>query len=467
MIARGAEIEVPIEKFAAGGRSLARVDGFVVFVPWAVPGDRVRARVYKKKKAYAEAAIEEVLAPSALRVSPPCPYFGTCGGCRWQHVKYQAQLDAKTDNVRDALTRIGQFEEVSVRPAIGSEKRYFYRNKMEFSFSANRWLTRAEIDSGGRFDTRFALGLHVPGHFDKVLDVRECHLQSVASYEMVNRIRDFVREKGWPPWRIRKHTGFLRHLVIRTGERTGEIMVNLVTNGFDAERMGEMAAFLRQDSPDVTTFVNTIHTGKAQTAFGERVETLSGPGVIRDRIGPHTFEIAPNSFFQTNTAQAERLYETVRDFAELQPEDRVYDLYCGAGTISIFVADAVRCVTGVERIAESVRDARANAEANGVKNCTFVQGDMPTAFGPDFAERYGAADVLLVDPPRAGLHPKVVGQIGASGPERFVYVSCNPGTQARDLGLLRDAYRIEAVQPVDMFPHTPHVENVVKLRRKA
>ena len=466
MIARGDCIEADIEKFADGGKSLARVDGFVVFVPWAAPGDRVRARVYKKKKSYAEAAIEEVLSPSALRVPPVCAYFGSCGGCRWQHVEYQAQLDAKTESVQDALVRVGGFAEASARPAIGSAKRYFYRNKMEFSFSANRWLTRAEIDSGGRFDTRFALGLHVPGQFDKVLDVHECHLQSTASADMVNRIRDFVQEKGWAPWHIRKHTGFLRHLVIRTGERTGDVMVNLVTNGFDAERMGEMATFLQQDFPDVTTFVNTIHTGKAQTAFGERIETVFGPGVIRDRIGPHTFEIAPNSFFQTNTAQAEQLYETVRDFADLQPEDRVYDLYCGAGTISIFVADAVRCVTGVELIEEAVRNARANARTNGVDNCTFVQGDMATVFDDDFAARYGAADVLLVDPPRAGLHPKVVEQIGASGPERFVYASCNPRTQARDLGLLRDAYRIEAVQPVDLFPHTPHIENVVKLRRK-
>ncbi len=466
IVERGAHIELSIEKFADGGRSLARVDGFVIFVPWAVPGDRVRARIYKKKKGYAEAAIEEVLEPSKLRVASPCRYFGTCGGCRWQHVEYQAQLDAKTESVRDALMRVGQFAEVAVRPTIGSEKRYFYRNKMEFSFSANRWLTREEIDSGSAFDTKFALGLHVPGHFDKVLDLHECHLQSTASYEMVNRIRDFVQERDWSLWNIRKHTGFLRHLVIRTGERTGEVMVNLVTNGFDAERMAAMAAFLRQGFPEVTTFVNTIHTGKAQTAFGERVETIFGSGVIRDRIGPHTFEIASNSFFQTNTAQAEQLYETVRAFAELQPDDRVYDLYCGAGTISIFVADAVRCVTGVELIEEAVRNARANAEANGVENCTFVQGDIPEVFGAGFAEQYGAADVLIADPPRAGLHPKVVERIGELGPERFVYVSCNPRTQARDLGMLRDAYRIEAVQPVDLFPHTPHIENVVKLRRK-
>ena len=429
-----------------------------------MPGDRIRARVAKARKKYAEAQLEEVIEPSTLRTEPRCFYFGTCGGCKWQHVDYQAQLDAKTDSVRDALVRTGGIEDVDVRPAIGSEKVYFYRNKMEFSFSASRWLTREEIDSGRDFDTDFALGLHVPGNFDKVLDLHECHLQSLLSREIVNSVRAFARDREWAPWDIRKHVGFLRHLVIRTGERTGEVMVNLVTNGFEEERMADLAEHLRRDFPAVTTFVNTINTSKAQTAFGEKIHVIFGPGVIHDRIGEFTFEIAANAFFQTNTAQAERLYAVARDFAGLRPDDLVYDLYCGAGTISISLAGHVKRVVGVELIDEAVANARANAAANEVHNCTFVAGDMLEVFNEQFVAQYGGPDLLIVDPPRAGLHPKVADRIAAFGPERFVYVSCNPQTQARDLSVMKEAYRIEAVQPVDLFPHTHHVETVAKLR---
>lgn len=425
----------------------------------------MRARVYKKKKSFAEAEIEEVLSPSVLRTAARCYYFGTCGGCKWQHVDYDAQLDAKTQSVEDALVHNGGFEDVDVRPAIGSEKIYYYRNKMEFSFSAGRWLTREEIDTGRDFDTSFALGLHVPGTFDKVLDLKECHLQSPTSRALVNGVRDLAKKHDWEPWHIRKQVGFLRHLVLREGERTGEIMVNLVTNGSDGDRMKVMADYLKESFPQVTTFVNTIHTGKAQTAIGEEIRTIFGSGVIHDRIGSHTFEIAPEAFFQTNTAQAERLYDVAKAFAELRSDDLVYDLYCGAGTISIFVADAVRRVVGIEIVEEAVQNARANAVTNGVDNCTFVTGDMQDLFGREFVEEHGQPDVLIVDPPRAGLHPKVVERIAELGPERFVYVSCNPQTQARDLDLMRDTYRIEAVQPVDLFPHTHHVETVIKLRR--
>ncbi len=435
-------------------------------MPWAVPGDRIRARVFKTKKNFAEASLEELLEPSELRTEPRCFYFGTCGGCKWQHVDYQAQLEAKTNSVRDALIHTGGFDDVRVSPAIGSEKVYFYRNKMEFSFSANRWLTREEIDSGRDFDTDFALGLHVPGNFDKVLDLHECHLQAPLSRALVNSVRAFAKERDWAPWHIRKHTGYLRHLVIRTGERTGEVMVNVVTNGFDEERMAEFAEHLRSEFPEVTTLVNTINTSKAQTAFGEEIRVIYGSGVIHDQIGKYTFEIAANAFFQTNTAQAERLYEIARGFAGLTADDVVYDLYCGAGTISIFAADQVAKVIGVELIDEAVENARANAASNGVENCTFVAGDMLEVFDRDFLGAHGAPDVLIVDPPRAGLHPKVAERIASFGPERFVYVSCNPQTQARDLSMMKEAYDIEAVQPVDLFPHTHHVETVAKLRRR-
>ncbi len=460
---RGTEVTLDIEKFADQGKSLARTDGYVVFVPGAVPGDRVRARVVKSKKKYAEAMLLDVIAPSELRTEPRCFYFDTCGGCKWQHVDYAAQLEAKRMSVEDALRHTGGFREAAALPTIGAEKTYFYRNKMEFSFSASRWLTREEIASGRTFDTDFALGLHVPGSFEKVLDLRECHLQSELSVRLVNAVRDHAKTHELAPWHVRTHEGYLRHLVIRHGERTGEVMVNLVTNGYDAGKIAGLAGLLQETFPEVTTFVNTINTGVAQTAFGEEIRTIYGPGVIHDRIGPYRFEIAPNAFFQTNTAQAERLYEVTRGFAGLRPDDLVYDLYCGAGTISLFLSGHARHVVGVELVEEAVENARANAVMNGVSNCTFVSGDLMRLFTPDFVREHGRPDVLVVDPPRAGMHPKVVEQIARLRPERFVYVSCNPQTQARDLALLAGHYRVEAVQPVDLFPHTHHIESVVKL----
>lgn len=463
---RGATITLDIEKFADKGMALARVDGFVVLVREGVPGDRVKARIYKKKKRYAEAEIEEVLQPSELRTEPRCYYFSTCGGCKWQHVQYDAQRDAKRESVEGALRHQGGFslDDVKVQPTIGAEEIYLYRNKMEFSFSAQRWLTPEEIATGRDFDTDFALGLHVPGNPFKVLDLKECHLQSEVSQRLVNGVRTLAKEQDWVPWHIRKHEGFLRHLVIRQGTHTGDLMVNLVTNGHYPDRMETMAAYLQSTFPEVTTFVNTINTGVAQTAFGEAVHTIFGPGVIYDTIGPYRFEIASNAFFQTNTRQAERLYAVARDLANLRPTDLVYDLYCGAGTISIFLAEAVAHVVGVELVEEAVANARANAAHNGMENTTFVAGDLKELFTPAFIQAHGPPDVLIVDPPRGGMHPDVVKQIATMRPERFVYVSCNPQTQARDLEMLSDVYSIEAVQPVDLFPHTQHIENVVSLR---
>ncbi|NNF59670.1 MAG: 23S rRNA (uracil(1939)-C(5))-methyltransferase RlmD [Rhodothermaceae bacterium] len=471
---RGAEIELTLEKFADRGKSLARLDGYVVFVAGAVPGDRVRAKVFKRKKSFAEARLLEVLEPSDLRTEPRCEYFAACGGCKWQHVEYEAQLDMKQQAVAEALAHTGGLDlealGVEVRPTLGAEDTsgiYFYRNKMEFSFAAQRWLTDWEIASGETLDKTFALGLHVPGRFDKVLDLKACYLQSEWSARLVNGVRAFAKEHGWEPWHARNHTGFLRHLVIRTPAHTDERMVVLVTNGYDAERMAAFSDWLRADFPEVTTLINTVNTGVAQTAYGEAMHTVFGSGVVHDRMGDYTFEIAPNAFFQTNTKQAERLYDVVVEFADFKPDDLVYDLYCGAGTISLTVANQVKRVVGVELIEEAVQNARANAEANGVDNCTFVAGDMLELFTPAFVEEHRHPDVLIIDPPRAGMHPKVVEQVAALRPERIVYVSCNPQTQAMDLKRLMDTtaagYRIEAIQPVDLFPHTHHIENVIKL----
>jgi 23S rRNA (uracil1939-C5)-methyltransferase len=469
-VRKGDIVELSVDKFADRGKSLARLDGYVVFVGGAVPGDRVRARVFKRKKAFAEARLLEVIEPSPLRTQPRCEYFESCGGCKWQHVEYAAQLEAKRQSVGDALRHLGGFDleaaGVDVRPTVGAPHPYFYRNKMEFSFSAHRWLTEWEIASGENFETDFALGLHVPGRFDKVLDLRACYLQSETSVRLVNATRELARQRGWTPWDVHGQQGFLRHLVIRTAERTDELMVNLVTFAHDSEAITEYADMLTADFPEVTTLVNTINSGLAQTAFGEETITVYGPGLIHDRIGRFTFEIAPNAFFQTNTIQAERLYEIAADFADLRPDDLVYDLYCGAGTISLFVSDDVGRVVGVELVEEAVENARRNAEANEVSNCTFVAGDMLRLFTQDFVREHGKPDVLIVDPPRAGMHPRVVEQIRDLHAERLVYVSCNPQTQARDLALLADRYTVGAVQPVDLFPHTHHVENVIGLRSR-
>ncbi len=464
MLHQGDELELRIEKFADRGKSLTRLDGYVLFIESGVPGDRVRVCVTKRKASYAEARIVQLLEPSPLRTAPRCRYFGTCGGCKWQHVRYEAQLEAKRQRVYEALVHHGGFDGVAVRPTLPSPRIYGYRNKMEFSFSTERWLTPEEIASQQPLDRHFAVGLHVPNNFYKVIDLEECHLPEPITVRLLNALRTFFKEQHWEPWDIRRHTGYLRHLVVRTGTRTGEVMVNLITSRYDTVRMAELKAFVQQRFPEVTTLVNTINTSPAQVAYGEATHTIFGPGVIHDKIGPFQFEIAPEAFFQTNTEQAERLYEVTRELAEVKPEDLVYDLYCGTGTISIFIAPHVRHVVGVELVASAVENARANAAANHIPNCTFVAGDLLQVLTPEFVRMHGRPDVIIVDPPRGGMHPQVVRHIAQLRPERLVYVSCNPQTQARDLKLLREHYRIEAVQPVDLFPHTDHVECVVALR---
>jgi len=445
-----------------------------------VPGDRVRARVFQTKKRHAEARFEALLEPSPVRVEPRCPYVTDCGGCKWQHVAYEAQLEKKRRSVEGALLHAG-LAAPDVRPALPSPRAFFYRNKMEFSFSDERWLTAAEIASGHDIPATeaaqpegvrskpkdFALGLHAQGSFAKVLDIEMCFLQSELSVRIVNRLRALAKEEGWVPYGQRSHTGFLRHLVIRHGEHTGETLVNLVTNGYSQPRMDRVAEVLQSEFPQVTTFVCTVNTGLGGTALGERVETIFGPGVLHDRIGDLTFEIAPHAFFQTNTRGAEALYAVAREYADLRPTDLLYDLYCGAGTISLYCASHVQHVVGVELVPEAIENANVNAARNGIENATFVAGDLLRLFTPEFVATHGHPDVLILDPPRAGVHPKVMEEVARLAPERLVYVSCNPQTQARDLALLGDAYRIEAVQPVDMFPHTDHVECVVKLTRAA
>ncbi len=455
-----------IEKFADRGKSLARLDGMVLFVNGAVPGDKVRVRIIRKKKKHAEAKLLEVLEASDLRTEPACRHFGVCGGCKWQNIRYDVQLDAKDQSVREAFLHTGGFDTVPMESIVPADDPYRYRNKMEFSFSAARWLTEEEIGTGEELDRSFALGLHVPANFEKVLDLSECHLTATIGERLINRFRIYCRENDWKPWNVRTHEGFLRHLVLRVSARLPHIMVNLVTSWEDQDRMQAFATLLADEFPEVTTLVNTVNLGVAQTSYG-KATTITGTGFIEDMIGDKVFRIGPASFFQTNTVQAEKLYEVTAEFADLKPDDLLFDLYCGAGTIGIFAADRVKKVVGIDVVPEAIRDAKANVTANNATNCTFVVGDMGKLFNPDFIDRNGRPDVLIVDPPRVGLHADVVAQLAALRAERLVYVSCNPQTMARDIAMLGDVYTLDRLRAVDQFPQTHHVEAVARLSAKA
>jgi 23S rRNA (uracil1939-C5)-methyltransferase len=495
---RNTELTLHLDSFAFEGKSIARHDGLVVFVHGGVPGDDVRVRLTKIKKQFLEAEVVEVLNTSPLRVEPRCTFFGTCGGCKWQHVAYQAQLDFKRQHVVDALERIGGFENVVVNPTLGAEEIYFYRNKMEFSFG-EKWLTREEMAErkseggaqksevrGQRSEVRtlnpeprtlnpeprtereaFALGMHIPQRFDKVLDVDECHLQSEVSNRIVNLVRQFCFERNLSIYSTRTHTGYLRNLVIRQSAHTNELMVNVVTADDNPDLLSALSSTLLAHASSITTIVNNITQRKSQVAIGEYERVYHGSGFITERIGKRTYRVSANAFFQTNTRQAERLYDVAKRMAELKPEDVVFDLYSGTGTIALHVADDVKAVVGVESVAAAVEDAKMNAASNNVRNCTFLLGDLRERLTNDRAwlAQHGKPDVVILDPPRAGMHEKVVQEVVALQPERIVYVSCNPTTQARDVKLMSGDYRMVEVQPVDMFPHTFHIENVVSLRR--
>lgn len=472
---KGDEIPLEILDAAFEGKSVARHQGIVVFVDGGVPGDWVTARVVKVKKNFAEARTLRVDKPSGLRVTPPCKHFSVCGGCKWQHVDYSAQLRFKQQHVVDAFERIGGFKNVTTLPILGSEAQYFYRNKMEYSFSDQQWLEtppprKAENDLAPdpANPPGVYLGLHVPQRYDKVLEIEECHLQSRLSNEILNFTRAYARKNNLPVYSSELHSGYLRFLVIRQSRRSEETLVNLVTFEDRQDTMRRFSDALVAAIPSVTTVVNTVNTRKAQIAYGELERVYVGNGVIRETLGGATFKVSAASFFQTNTAQAERLYAVAKSFGEFNPTDVVYDLYCGTGAIAIFIADAVQTVVAVDSAESAIRDAGENAVANGVKNCEFVLGDLKDRLTreTDWVESHPPPNAMIIDPPRSGMHPRVVEEIVRIGPERIVYVSCNPATQARDAKLLcASGYSLEKLQPVDMFPHTYHVENVALFRR--
>jgi 23S rRNA (uracil1939-C5)-methyltransferase len=459
-IKRGAALELDIERVAFGGKGIAKPDGFAVFVDGTVPGDRVVARIMRKKKNFAEARVLEILRPSELRIPAPCRYSDHCGGCKWQFLPYEVQLGFKREHVAESLHHIGLLRDVPVHPVIPSEKVFEYRNKMEFSCSDRRWLLPHEL---GREDipADFGIGLHAPGTFFKVLDIEACLIQPALGNEILAETRRYIRESDRPVYGLKSHRGFWRFLAVRHSVSRNQWMANIVTAREDREAVQPLAERLRERFPEVVSVVNNVTARKAGVAAGEFEVHLSGESKIRDRIGEFDFEISANSFFQTNTRGAERLYGVVRDFAGLTGTETVMDLYCGTGTIGIFLSGSAREVLGIELAESSVADARRNAALNGANNCRFLAGDMKDALPTADAK----PDLVIVDPPRVGLHKDVIPRLLELAPRRIVYVSCNPTTLARDLALMAEAYAVAEVQPVDLFPHTYHIESVARLER--
>ncbi|MEX0722199.1 MAG: 23S rRNA (uracil(1939)-C(5))-methyltransferase RlmD [Balneolaceae bacterium] len=465
---KGQEVELEIIDAAFKGKGLAKVDGLAVFVPNTTPGDIVKARIIKKKKKHREAKVLEIIKPSPHRIVPRCRHANVCGGCSWQHIPYQKQLEFKTQQVRDHISRIGGLEENLVKPGIGANEEFYYRNKMEYSFSSRRWLSEEEINSEDFIDdSAFAAGLHAPGRFDKILNLKECHLQRAESYQILDFVRSYCITNNITPYDTFANEGFMRHLMIRNSFHTEDFMVNLVTNQDDQKVMNALSEALLEEFPFITTIVNNVNDTKSPTSVGRYEKVIHGPGFIVDHIGPYTFKIHPNSFFQTNTAQAEKLYEVAHSFADLKEGDVVYDLYCGVGTLSLFMSKPVKQVVGIELVDVAVKNAKFNAKENEVKNASFIKGDMKEVFNQEMVEKYGRPDVLITDPPRAGMHPEVVTRLCELKVPRMVYVSCNSSTMARDLKELSNIYDVLEVQPVDMFPQTYHIEAVAKLKLKA
>ncbi len=455
---KGQLSELDISGIAFGGKGIARINGLAVFVEQAVPGDRVLARIVKRKKQYAEARVETIIEPSPFRMTAPCVYSGFCGGCKWQFLVYGKQLEYKRQHVTESIERIGMIRDVAVHPTIPSDKMFEYRNKMEFSCSDRRWLLPDEMDTPDA-DRDFAIGLHVPGTFYKVIDTEACLLQSKLGNRILADVRKFIRASGVPVYGLRSHAGFWRFVMLRHSEAFDQWMVNIITAGEDRKIVQPLADGLINTHPQIISVVNNITSRKAGIAVGEYEILLSGAGVIRDRIGKFEFEISANSFFQTNTLGARQLYETVLNYADLSGSEAVVDLYSGTGAIAIFISGSAKTVTGIEIAESAVKDAENNCRINDISNCRFILGDI----NKGILESNAGADVMIVDPPRAGMHKDVVRRILELAPKRIVYVSCNPATMARDFGLLKERYRVLEVQPVDMFPHTCHIESVAKL----
>lgn len=460
--------KVTITDVAAEGKAVAKVNELVIFVPYVVPGDVVDLQVKRKKNHYAEAVAVKFHEKSPLRTEPFCSHFGVCGGCKWQCLSYEEQLKYKQKQVFDNLTRIGKVELPEFRPILGSEKTRFYRNKLEFTFSNKRWLTEEEVKQDVKYDQMNAVGFHIPGAFDKVLAIDKCWLQDDISNQIRNAVRDYAYAHNFPFFDLRTQEGLLRNIMIRTSS-TGELMVVLQCKVTDDEgrcKMEEILQFMADSFPQITSLMYVINNKCNDTIGDLDVEVFKGNDHIFEEMEGLRFKVGPKSFYQTNSEQAYNLYKVAREFAGLTGNELVYDLYTGTGTIANFVARQARKVVGIEYVPEAIEDAKVNSALNGIDNTLFYAGDMKDILTNDFIAEHGRPDVIITDPPRAGMHNDVIDVILAAEPKRIVYVSCNPATQARDLQLLDGKYKVTAVQPVDMFPHTHHVENVVQLERR-
>lgn len=460
--------KVTITDVAAEGKAVAKVNELVIFVPYIVPGDVVDLQVKRKKNHYAEAVAVKFHEKSPLRTEPFCSHFGVCGGCKWQCLSYEEQLKYKQKQVFDNLTRIGKVELPEFRPILGSEKTCFYRNKLEFTFSNKRWLTEEEVKQDVKYDQMNAVGFHIPGAFDKVLAIDKCWLQDDISNQIRNAVRDYAYAHNFPFFDLRTQEGLLRNIMIRTSS-TGELMVVLqckVTDDEGRRKMEEILQFMADSFPQITSLMYVINNKCNDTIGDLDVEVFKGNDHIFEEMEGLRFKVGPKSFYQTNSEQAYNLYKVAREFAGLTGNELVYDLYTGTGTIANFVARQARKVVGIEYVPEAIENAKVNSALNGIDNTLFYAGDMKDILTNDFIAEHGRPDVIITDPPRAGMHNDVIDVILAAEPKRIVYVSCNPATQARDLQLLDGKYKVTAVQPVDMFPHTHHVENVVQLERR-
>jgi len=457
--------KVTITDIGAEGNALARVNNLVVFVPMLIPGDIVDIKVIKKRKKYLEGRVTKFHEYSPDRIKPRCIHFGVCGGCKWQHLPYKLQLHYKEKQVKDNLTRIGKTELPVINPIIGSEEIYMYRNKLEYTFSHKRWLTKEEVISDTKFEKEDALGFHIPGLFDKVLDIKECHLQPDPSNSIRNAVRQYAHDKDLQFFDLREQMGFLRNIVIRNSLE-GNVMVIVVFFHEDVEQRTGLLDFLDSQFPQITSLMYVINSKRNDSLNDQNPVLYKGEDHLFEEMDGLKFRIGPKSFYQTNTRQALVLYRVAREFAELSGNEVVYDLYTGTGTIANFISAYAKRVIGIEYVDEAVQDAKINSEINNLHNTSFIAGDMKDILTESFFTLYGKPDVIITDPPRAGMHEEVIKIIAGAAADRIVYISCNPSTQSRDIQLLSNNYYVAAVQPVDMFPHTHHVENVVLLRRR-
>ncbi len=459
---KGTEVELKIESLAFGGLGVAHIGDMVVFVKFSLPGQTVRARITRKRSSYLEAIRLEVIRETEDYIPAPCPHVRYCGGCRFQNLSYERQLKEKEQQVLDVFRRLGGFENIDRYPILACDRQYRYRNKMEYTFSRYPWRTTPKDD-----EAKMALGLHIPRRYDRILDIRECHLQPEIGDSILDTIRQFVLREDIPVYDSRSHSGLMRHVVLRFSEFNGSVMVNLVTLDEDTELLEPLVQELTDRFPFIAGIVNNVNTRKAEISQGEWECLLYGERTIIERIGELEFEISANSFFQTNTRQAQALYRLIRDECRLTGSETVMDLYCGTGSIAQYIARDAEEVVGIEVVSSAVDDAIRNARRNGIDNAAFFKGDLMTFLHSETeGSPLPSPDVVVTDPPRAGMHPKTVRDILTLSPNRIVYVSCNPSTQARDIRMLcDDGYQLKCIRPLDMFPHTPHVENIATLER--